>query len=82
MAELRDSDLLLQRFWHHVHTRPAEIYLTQPVGNREVKDYSWATVADQAKRMCAHLRTLDLPPQSVIAMISKNCAHVYLTRIG
>ncbi len=82
MAELRDSDLSLQRFWHHVHSRPAEIYLTQPVGGGEVKDYSWATVADQAKRFCAYLRSLELPPQSKIAMISKNCAHFFMAELG
>ncbi len=82
MAELLDSDLLLQRFWHHVHARPDAVYITQPIGGGEVVDYTWAQVADRAKRMAAHLRSLELPPQSKIAMISKNCAHFFIAELA
>jgi long-chain acyl-CoA synthetase len=82
MPELRDSDLLLQRFWHHVHTRPDAVWLTQPFDGGQTLDYTWAMVADRAKRMAAHLRSLDLPPQSRIAMISKNCAHFFISELA
>ena len=82
MAELLDSDLLLQRFWHHVHTRPDAVYLTQPIEGGEVVDYTWAQVAERSKRMAAYLRSLELPPKSVIAIISKNSAHFFMTELA
>jgi long-chain acyl-CoA synthetase len=82
MAVLSDSDLLLQRFWHHVHTRPDAVWITQPFEGGQTVDYTWAQVADRAKRMAAHLRSLELPPQSKIAMISKNCAHFFIAELA
>ena len=82
MAVLRDSDLLLQRFWHHVHTRPDAVWITQPFDGGQTVDYTWAQVADRAKRMAAHLRSLELPPQSKIALISKNCAHFFIAELA
>ncbi len=82
MAELRDSDLPLQRLWHHVHTRPDAVYLTQPYDGGQTIDYTWAMVADRAKRMAAYLRSLELPPQSKIALISKNCAHFFMAELA
>jgi len=82
MAVLRDSDLPLQRFWHHVHTRPDAVWITQPFEGGQTVDYTWAQVADRAKRMAAHLRSLELPPQSKIALISKNCAHFFIAELA
>jgi len=82
MAVLRDSDLPLQRFWHHVHTRPDAVWITQPFEGGQTVDYTWAQVADRAKRMAAHLRSLELPPRSKIAMISKNCAHFFIAELA
>jgi long-chain acyl-CoA synthetase len=54
--------------------QPDAIYLTQPVGT-QVTDYTWAVVGDQVRRIAAHLQSLQLPPGSQIALLSKNCAH-------
>lgn len=54
---------------------PDRVYMTQPTGNDVVIEYSWAETMTQARKMAAHLRSLDLPPNSHIALISKNCAH-------
>jgi long-chain acyl-CoA synthetase len=82
MAVLSDNDLLLQRFWHHVHTRPDAVWITQPFDGGQTLDYTWAQVADRAKRMAAYLRSLELPPQSKIALISKNCAHFFIAELA
>ncbi len=81
MAPLQESDLLLQRFYSHVKNRPDDVYLTQPFPG-EVVDYSFAQVADQAKRLAAYLRSLDLPRQSKVAMVSKNCAHFFMAELA
>ena len=54
---------------------PDRVYMTQPVGNGNVTDYTWAETMSEARRMAAHLRSLALPTNSHIALLSKNCAH-------
>jgi long-chain acyl-CoA synthetase len=66
---------LLHSLLHWEATRPQDIYLTQPYPDGRVVDYRWGEVADQVRRMAAHLRSLDLPPRSHIALLGKNSAH-------
>ena len=70
MTQIRNDQLLLQRFYSHCDTRGNDVFLTQPIGGGRVVDYTFNDVLDQAQRMAAHLRSLELPPQSKIAMIS------------
>jgi long-chain acyl-CoA synthetase len=74
MSELTGK-LLLDAAYGWEKNFPDRIYMTQPVGNGQVIDYTWAETMDQARRMAAYLRSLELPDQSQIALISKNCAH-------
>ncbi len=66
---------LLGCFQHWEKTSPQRTYLTQPFPDGRVLDYSWAEVGDQARRMAAHLKSLELPPHSSIALLGKNSAH-------
>lgn len=54
---------------------PDRVYMVQPVGNGQIIQYTWADTLGQARRMAAYLRSLNLPANSHIALISKNCAH-------
>ena len=67
--------LALQRLYHWEKTAPDQVVLTQPMGGGVVVDFTWRQVLDQTRRMAAHLRSLDLPPGSMIALLSKNTAH-------
>ncbi len=69
------SKLMLEAVYEWEKNDPDRIYLTQPVGGGEVKEYTWGQTVDNARRMAAHLRSLELPANSNIALISKNCAH-------
>jgi long-chain acyl-CoA synthetase len=66
--------LALQRFYHWEKTSPQAISLTQPLGGGVTQDYTWAQVADQVRRMAAHLQAQGWEPGSNIAILSKNCA--------
>ena len=66
--------LALQRLYHWEKTAPDRIALTQPMGGGVVKDYTWAQVADQVRRMAAHLKSQGWEPGSKVAILSKNCA--------
>ena len=71
--------LALQRLWHWERTAPDQIVLTQPLGGGAVRDYTWAQVLDETRRMAAHLQSLGpslgLVSGSRVAILSKNCAH-------
>ncbi|MDG1484026.1 MAG: AMP-binding protein [Myxococcota bacterium] len=82
MTTLSNDDLLLQRFYTHCSERPSAVYLTQPHSGGQTTDYTFAQVLEQAQRMAAHLRSLSLPPQSKIAMLSKNCAHFFMAELA
>ena len=66
--------LALQRLYHWEQTTPANITLTQPMGNGVTRDFTWAQVADQVRRMAAHLKSQAWEPGSKVAILSKNCA--------
>ena len=73
--------LVLQAAFAREKAHPERIFMTQPV-NGEATDYSWAETMDQARRMAAHINSMDLPPNSNIAMISKNCAHFIIAELA
>ncbi|HEY5971555.1 MAG TPA: AMP-binding protein [Pseudoxanthomonas sp.] len=66
---------LLHRFLAWEREKPDAVYLTQPYPDGRAVDYTWGQVGDQARRMAAYLRSLQLPPRSNIALLGKNSAH-------
>ena len=74
--------LLLDAVYEWESNAPDRIYMIQPKGDGTVVEYSWRETLDQARRMAAHLRTLDLPENSHIALISKNCAHFVICELA
>jgi len=74
--------LILDYVLEHAETSAARVYLTQPVGNSQVVDYTWAQVVDQSRRMAAHLQSRGFEPGARIAMLSKNCAHFIMTELA
>ena len=76
------AKLILQHVYQHEAEYPDRLYLTQPIGNAEVAEYSWGQVLDQARRMAAHLRSLDLPEGARMAMLAKNSAHFIIAELA
>ncbi len=75
MSLVSPDSLALQRFYHWERETPQRVTLTQPMGGGVVRDFTWAEVADQTRRMAAHLQSLGFAPGSRIAILSKNCAY-------
>ena len=71
--------LALARLYHWEAHAPNCVVMTQPMrsatGELTLVDYTWAQVADEARRMALHLHSLGLRRGSAIALLSKNCAH-------
>ncbi|MBM3104206.1 AMP-binding protein [Pseudomonas sp. V1] len=75
MNNNKNQTTLLHRFLDWERSTPDSIYLTQPMPDGSVQDYSWREVGDQARRMAAHLHSLELPAKSSIGLFAKNTAH-------
>ena len=82
MSIASNKELLLEAVYRHARERPDALYMTQPIGGGKVDQYSWARTVQEAKQMAAHLRSLNLPPKSQIAIMSKNCAHFMLADLA
>ena len=74
-AIVASDALALQRLYHWERSAPDRIILSQPQGGGVVRDFTWAQVLDETRRMAAHLQSLGFAPGSRIAILSKNCAH-------
>ncbi len=66
--------LQLESLYSFEATRRDERWLTQPMGNGIVKEFTFGQAMDEARRIAAHLKSLNLPEKSNIALFSKNTA--------
>ncbi len=73
------NKLPLDMVYHWEGTRPDQLYMTQPVGDGKVETYTWGRAVDEARRVAAYLKSLNLPEKSRIGLISKNCAQWIMT---
>lgn len=71
---LNTSKTLLDYFYEFEKDKANEVYLKQPIDG-VWKTYTWAEVGQQVRSMAAALKAMDLPPNSHIGILSKNCAH-------
>ncbi|HEX7440452.1 MAG TPA: AMP-binding protein [Caldimonas sp.] len=74
MSTIPSDMLALQRLYHWEKTAPDRIAMTQPMGGGVIKDFTWAEVADEVRRVAAHLKAQGWEPGSKVAILSKNCA--------
>jgi long-chain acyl-CoA synthetase len=74
--------LMLDYIYDHEKKRGDKVFLTQPIGNGQVVDYTWSQLMDQSRRMAAYLKAQNFPAGARIAMLSKNCAHFIMGEIA
>ena len=84
MTQVAADALALQRLYHWEKTTPDRLVFTQPYegaakGAGQVRTWTWKQALDETRRMAAHLKGLNLPKGSHIALISKNTAHWLMT---
>lgn len=73
--KLANESLPLQRLYQWEKTHGHHVYLSQPMGDGSVRDYTWSQVVGESLRMAAYLKNLGYEPGASIAILSKNCAH-------
>lgn len=64
----------LQAFADTVRKQGKTVAMIQPLGGGKLREYNWLEIQDEALRMASYLRSLDLPENTNIALMSKNCA--------
>ena len=76
------TQLILDHVYDHEAQLASRVYLTQPLGQGRVTDYTWAQVLDQSRRMAAHLQAQGFPRGARVAILSKNCAHFIMAELA
>jgi long-chain acyl-CoA synthetase len=79
---MSSTKLILDHVYDHEAQHAERVYLTQPLGQGRVADYSWGQVLDQSRRMAAHLQSRGFPRGARIAILSKNCAHFIMAELA
>ncbi len=74
--------LILDYVYEHEAAQPGKVFLTQPVGEGQVVDYTWGQVLDQSRRMAAHLKSLGFVPGARIGMLARNSAHFIMAELA
>src|SRR5512137_32934 len=76
------NKLMLDYVLDHEENMRDRVYMTQPIGNNQVVDYTWGQVADESRRVAAYLKGRGYAPGARIAILSKNCAHFIMAEVA
>jgi long-subunit acyl-CoA synthetase (AMP-forming) len=68
----------LEMLYKWEQEKPNEIYLSQPVDGTW-HNWTWKEFGIEVRKMANYLKSLDLPKDSKVALLSKNCAHWMMT---
>ena len=79
---MTNPKLMLDYIYDHEKKLASQVYLTQPLGQGNVADYTWGQTMDQARRMATHLQGLGFAPGARIGILSKNCAHFFMAELA
>jgi long-chain acyl-CoA synthetase len=71
---MSDDKTLLDVFYENVEKYGDRIFMTQPMGGDAIKTYTFRETLEEADQMAGYIESLKLPPNSQIAICSKNCA--------
>jgi long-chain acyl-CoA synthetase len=79
---MAQAKLILDYVYEHESQLADTLFMTQPLGNNQVADYTWRQTMDQSRRMAAHLKAQNLAPGAKVAILSKNCAHFIMAELA
>lgn len=68
------KDLPLQCLYRWENEMPDRVYLTQPFGGGQTRDYTWRQTADEVRRMAAYLQAQGWAADARIGILGKNSA--------
>jgi len=71
---IEEYDTFIKAFLAHCEKTPNKVFLTQPMGGEEVKNWTFKEVLEEAQKMAGYLAAKGFEKGSKIAICSKNCA--------
>lgn len=74
LAQKEDGKVIPDYILDNCEKYPDKTFMTQPMGDGSVKEWTFGEFLSESKKMAAHIESLDLPVPSQIAIMSKNCA--------
>lgn len=77
---MEKHDTVLKAFLSHCEKTPNKVFLTQPMGGDDVKNWTFKQVLDEAKKIAGYLQRYE--KGSKIAICSKNCSYWVIADIG
>jgi long-subunit acyl-CoA synthetase (AMP-forming) len=77
-----NSKLILDHVYGHEKSLANRVYMTQPIGQGQVIDYTWQETMRQARSMAAYLQAQNVKPGDRVAILSKNCAHFIMAELA
>lgn len=81
-TSITEADLPLQRAYRWERERADAIFLTQPMGGGEVRDFTWAQAMDEARRLAAWMQAQDWEPGSRVGLMAKNSAWWFISDLA
>ena len=79
---MAQNRLMLDYILDHEEKIRERVYMTQPIGNNQVVDYTWGQAVNESRRMAAYLQSQGFPRGARIAILSKNCAHFIMAEVA
>ncbi len=74
LRKITEDDLALQSLYRWERMRPRQVFLTQPLIDGSVREWTWAGAAAEIRSMARYLKAQDWEPGTRIAILSRNCA--------
>ncbi|MBP9136202.1 MAG: AMP-binding protein, partial [Chitinophagales bacterium] len=71
----------LEKFYQYEQEKANKTFLRQAY-NGQWHSTTWKKAGEEIRKMAAALKALNLPPQSKIALVSKNCANWILADLA
>lgn len=75
MSQYASRSTLVHCFMLWAETSPNMLYLTQPMPGNQTLEVTWGEAAFEVTRIANHLKSLNFPPQTSIALLGRNSAH-------
>ena len=74
MRYITEDDLALQSLYRWEQTRPRQVFMTQPLKDGVVREWTWGQAADEIRRIAHYLKAQNWEPGTRVAILSRNCA--------
>lgn len=78
---LKRQQTPLDRVYHFEQESPDKVFMRQP-HKGEWLEWNWKKFGREVRTLAASIKQMNLPPQSKIALLSKNCSHWIITDLA